>query len=74
MASGISDAEREERRVLRFRIAAGVVDFFGIACCTFLILALFALLVNLYAWLRTDISQTFAGLTQNVTDAVFFGQ
>ncbi|MDR1569574.1 MAG: hypothetical protein LBS72_03680 [Oscillospiraceae bacterium] len=74
MPTRVSAQERADRRRLRFRVAAGMLDFLGIACCTFLILALFALLVNLFGWLQTDLAKTFAGLTRNVTDAVIIGK
>lgn len=65
-----AEARREERRI-RLRAASGVMDFFGVVASALLILAMCALLAGLYAWLRTDLSESFADLQKNVTDALF---
>lgn len=62
---------RKLRRRLRFRVAAGVLDFFGVVLCTVLIIVLLSALLNLFGWLRDDLQETFAGLGQNMTEAVF---
>ena len=53
-----------------FRVAAGVLDFFGVICCTLLILVLMAVMTSLYTWLRGDLSVTFSGIGQNINEAV----
>lgn len=59
----------QERR-MRWKAMAGVMDFFGVIGCAILIIALFALLANLYSWLVTDLSQSFADLQKSVTEAL----
>ena len=44
----------------RFRIAMGVFDTVSVLVGVIVILVLVALLVSLYAWLRTDVTHTFA--------------
>jgi len=53
-----------------FRVAASVMDFLGVICCTVLILALMALMTALFSWLRGDLSATFSGIGQNINEAV----
>lgn len=58
-----------ERRV-RLKAMAGVMDFFGVIGCAVLIVALVALLANLYSWLVSDLTQSFAELQRSVTEAL----
>ncbi|HML46065.1 MAG TPA: hypothetical protein PKE04_04870 [Clostridia bacterium] len=67
----MQEDRRKSRRRLRFRVAAGVLDFFGVVICTALIIVLLSAMFNLYGWLRDDLQETFAGLSQNMTEAVF---
>ena len=53
-----------------FRVAAGVLDFFGVVACTLLILGLMVVMSSLYTWLRGDLNTTFAGIGQNINEAV----
>ena len=53
-----------------FRVAAGVLDFLGVMACTLLILGLMSVMTSLYTWLRGDLNATFAGIGQNINDAV----
>lgn len=51
--------ERQERQD-HFRVAAGVMEFLGVALGVLSILVLLALLFSLVSWLARDISSTFA--------------
>lgn len=53
-----------------FKIAAGVLDFFGVAAASLAIVILMLLLSSLYTWLRQDLQATFAGISENITEAV----
>jgi len=64
-----NEARAAERR-LRMKAMAGVFDFFGVIGCSILIVLLIALLVNLSSWLVTDLTQSFAELQKNVTNAL----
>ncbi|MDO4483494.1 MAG: hypothetical protein Q4C54_03380 [Clostridia bacterium] len=48
------------RRQGRFRVVAGLADFFGVILGTIVILVMITLLISLVTWLRTDIAQSFA--------------
>ncbi len=62
--------ERLEERRMRMKAFAGVLDFFGVIGCAILIVALIALLVNMGTWLVSDLTQSFADLQKNVTEAL----
>lgn len=62
----MTDEERRIARQGRFRVAAGVMDFFGVIAGTVVILVLIALLVSLITWLQQDFDQTFTLLTTNL--------
>lgn len=51
--------ERREQQD-RFRVAAGMMEFLGVALGVICILVLLALLFSLLTWLSKDISSTFA--------------
>ncbi|MBQ8537576.1 MAG: hypothetical protein IJ461_09275 [Clostridia bacterium] len=56
------DSYREEkklRRIGRFRVAAGVMDFLGVIGGMVAVLVLVALLISLVNWLYADILNTF---------------
>ena len=53
-----------------FKIAASVLDFFGVAAASLAIVILMMLLSSLYTWLRQDLQTTFAGISENITEAV----
>lgn len=52
------------------RVAAGVMDVFGVAAAALAIVVLMLMLSSLLNWFRQDLSMTFADLTDNITDAV----
>ena len=52
------------------RVAAGVMDVFGVAAAALVIVVLMLMLSSLLNWFRQDLSMTFADLTDNITDAV----
>ena len=58
--------ERRHARRLRFRVAAGLLDFLGVIAGMIVILVLIALLVSLVTWLQSDMYQTFTLLTTNL--------
>ena len=64
-----SEEKLFERR-MRMKAMAGVIDFFGVIGCAVLIVALIALLVTLYSWLVTDLTQTFSELQKSVMEAL----
>ncbi|HIQ72163.1 MAG TPA: hypothetical protein IAB73_08160 [Candidatus Onthenecus intestinigallinarum] len=53
-----------------FKIAAGIMDFFGVAAASLVIVILMLMLSSLYTWLRQDLQTTFAGISKNITEAV----
>ncbi len=55
----LTDEERREARQMKWKLLAGVGDFFGVLAGTVVILLLVALLVSLITWVQADISQTF---------------
>ncbi len=62
--------ERTLERRMQFKALAGVIDFFGVIGCAILIVALLALLANLYSWLVNDLTQSFSDLQKSVTEAL----
>jgi hypothetical protein len=60
--------------MLHYKVAGGVLDFISVAVCTFLILVLLVLLINLFTWVRADLTEMFASYFQNVIDAVIMGR
>lgn len=52
------------------RVAAGVLDVFGVAAACICIVVLMLLMSSLYTWLHQDLTTTFAGISENITDAV----
>ena len=64
------DDDKIIERRLRLKAMAGFMDFVGVIGCAILIVALVALLTNLYSWLVTDLTQSFADLQQGVTEAL----
>ena len=55
----LDEEERAEARRSRWRMLAGVGDFFSVIAGTVVILLLTALLISLITWVQADISQTF---------------
>lgn len=66
----MSREERIAERRMRFKALAGMMDFIGVIACGVLIIALIALLISLYNWLVTDLTQSFAELQKHVTEAL----
>lgn len=62
----MSEEERKTQRNGRFRVAAGVFDFFSVIIGTVVILVLVALLVSLITWLQSDFDQTFTLITRTI--------
>lgn len=54
-----TEEERLEARRMKWRMLAGVGDFFGVLAGTVAILLLVALLISLITWVQADISQSF---------------
>ena len=62
--------KKKSRTKLGYRVAAGVMDVFGVAAAALAIVVLLLMLGSLYSWVRQDLMVTFADLTDNITDAV----
>ena len=54
-----TEEERREARQMKWRMLAGVGDFFSVLAGTVVILLLVALLISLITWVQSDISQSF---------------
>ena len=57
-----------------FRVAAGVMDVFGVAAAALAIVVLLLMMGSLFSWLRQDLAMTFADISDNITDAVIVGK
>lgn len=62
--------KKKKKTQVGYRVAAGVMDVFGVAAASLAIVVLMLMLGSLYSWLRQDLTVTFADLTDNLTDAV----
>ena len=62
--------KKKQRSRIGYRVAAGVMDVFGVAAASLAIVVLALMLGSLTTWLRQDLTMTFADLTDNITDAV----
>jgi len=62
--------KKKKKSQVGYRVAAGVMDVFGVAAAGMAIVVLMLMLGSLYSWLRQDLTVTFADLTDNITDAV----
>ena len=62
--------KKKSKAKLGYRVAAGVMDVFGVAAAALAIVVLMLMLGSLYTWVRQDLTVTFADLTDNITDAV----
>ena len=60
--------KKKKKSQIGYRVAAGVMDVFGVAAASLAIIVL--MLGSLFGWLRQDLAMTFADLTDNITDAV----
>lgn len=62
--------KKKKKNQVGYRVAAGVMDVFGVAAAGAAIVVLMLMLFSLFSWLRQDLAVTFADLTDNITDAV----
>lgn len=62
--------KKKQKGQIGYRVAAGVLDVFGVAAASMAIVVLMLMLGSLFGWLRQDLAVTFADLTDNITDAV----
>ena len=62
--------KKKKKSQIGYRVAAGVMDVFGVAAASLAIVVLMLMLGSLFNWLRQDLTVTFADLTDNITDAV----
>lgn len=62
--------KKRKKSQIGYRVAAGVMDVFGVAAASLAIIVLMLMLGSLFGWLRQDLAMTFADLTDNITDAV----
>lgn len=65
--------KKKKKSRIGYRVAAGVMDVFGVAASALAIVVLMLMLGSLYTWVRQDLTVTFADLTDNITDAVIIG-
>lgn len=66
--------KRKKNSRIGYRVAAGVMDVFGVAAASLAIVVFMLMLGSLYTWLRQDLTMTFADLTDNITDAVIVSE
>lgn len=64
------DETKAMERRMRWKAMEGVMDFFGVIGSAILIIALIALLANLFTWLVADLTQSFSELQKSVTEAL----
>ena len=62
--------KKKKKSQIGYRVAAGVMNVFGVAAASLAIVVLMLMLGSLFGWLRQDLAMTFADLTDNITDAV----
>ena len=62
--------KKKKKSQVGARVAAGVMDVFGVAAAALAIVVLMLMLSSLLNWFRQDLSMTYADLTDNITDAV----
>ena len=62
--------KKKKKSQIGYRVAAGVMDVFGVAAASLAIVVLMLMLGSLFGGLRQDLAMTFADLTDNITDAV----
>ena len=62
--------KKKKKSQIGYRVAAGVMDVFGVAAASLAIVVLMLMLGSLFGLLRQDLAMTFADLTDNITDAV----
>ena len=62
--------KKKKKSQIGYRVAAGVMDVFGVAAASLAIVVLMLMLGSLFGRLRQDLAMTFADLTDNITDAV----
>ncbi len=66
--------KKKNNRQIGFRVAAGVMDVFGVAAAALAIVVLLLMMGSLFSWLRQDLAMTFADISDNITDAVIVGK
>ena len=62
--------KKKGKSQIGYRVAAGVMDVFGVAAAALAIVVLMLMLGSLYSWVRQYLMVTFADLTDNITEAV----
>ena len=55
--------KKKKKSRIGYRVAAGVMDVFGVAASALAIVVLMLMLGSLYTWVRQDLTVTFADLT-----------
>lgn len=66
--------KKKKKSQIGFRVAAGVMDVFGVAAAALAIVVLLLMMGSLFSWLRQDLAMTFADISDNITDAVIVGK
>ena len=64
----------KKKSQIGFRVAAGVMDVFGVAAAALAIVVLLLKMRRLFSWRRQDLAMTFADISDNITDAVIVGK
>ena len=62
--------KKKQKSQIGYRVAAGVLDVFGVAAAAAAIVVFMLMLGSLFSWLRQDLTITFSDLTDNITEAV----
>ena len=66
--------KKKKKSQIGFRVAAGVMDVFGVAVAALAVSYCCSCSAVSFPWLRQDLAITFADLTDNITDAVIIGK
>lgn len=66
--------KKKKKNQVGYRVAAGVMDVFGVAAASLAIVVFLLMLSSLFSWLRQDLTMTFADITDSITDAVLVNE
>ena len=66
--------KKKKKSQIGCRVAAGVMDVFGVAAAALAIVVLLLMMGSLFSWLRQDLAMTFADISDNLTAAVVVGK
>ena len=66
--------KKKKKSQIGFRVAAGVMDVFGVTAAALAIVVLLLMLGSLFSWLPPDLPMPLAHISDNITDAVIVGK